>query len=189
MNTVEPIRDKNQIKEMMAYLESIHPKWKLLFRLGISTGLRVGDILALKVKDIDLHIKIREQKTNKYRKINIPDSFYIEIKRFIKTYKLGKEDYLIFSNKKDADGRQKSVSRQQAYRVMSEASRMVGIPETVGTHTMRKTMAYHLYQKNKDIALVQTILNHSNSETTLRYIGIRQDQADAAIAELIEDLF
>ncbi len=189
MNTVEPIRDKAKIKEMQMYLESIHPKWSLMFKLGVLTGLRISDILALKVKDIDLGIKIKEHKTGKYRKINIPDHLYIEIKRFIKTYKLGKEDYLIFSNKKDNECKQKSVSRQQSYRVLRDASSMCNLKENIGTHGMRKTMAYHLYQKDKDIALVQYVLNHSSSETTLRYIGVRQEQADKVLEDLSVDLF
>lgn len=189
MNAVEPIRDKQKIKEMQMYLESIHPKWSIMFKIGVLTGLRVGDILSLKVKDIDLGLKIKEQKTGKYRKISIPDSVYIELKKYIKSYKLSKGDYLIFSNKKDKEGKQKAVSRQQAYRVMQDASNMIGLKETVGTHGMRKTMAYHLYQRDKDIALVQFILNHSSSETTLRYIGVRQDQADAGLRELNGDLF
>ncbi|MCP8421214.1 tyrosine-type recombinase/integrase [Clostridioides difficile] len=95
----------------------------------------------------------------------------------------------MFSNKKDDKGGQKAVSRQQAYRVMNDASKMCGITETIGTHGMRKTMAYHLYQKDKDIVLVQYVLNHSSSETTLRYIGVRQEQADECLAELSAKLF
>ena len=189
MNTVEPIRDKAKIKDMSNYLESIHPKWSIMFKIGVLTGLRVSDILNIIVEDIDLCIKVKEQKTGKYRRINVPDSLYIELKRFIKSYKLTKGDYLIFSNKRGKEGQQKAVSRQQAYRVMNDASKMCGIAETIGTHGMRKTMAYHLYQKDKDIALVQYVLNHSSSETTLRYIGVRQEQADKVIEDLSVDLF
>lgn len=189
MNTVEPIRDREKIREMQSYLESIHPKWSIMFKLGVLTGLRVSDILNLKVEDIDLCVKVKEQKTGKYRKINVPDGLYVELKKFIREYKLSKGDYLIFSNKKDDNGGQKAVSRQQAYRVMNDASKMCNLKETIGTHGMRKTMAYHLYQKDKDIALVQYVLNHSNSETTLRYIGVRQEQADKVLEDLSVDLF
>ncbi|MFQ4603357.1 hypothetical protein C4U98_00035 [Clostridioides difficile] len=189
MNTVEPIRDKAKIKEMQVYLESIHPKWSIMFKLGVLTGLRVSDILNLKVEDVDLCIKVKEQKTGKYRKINVPDSLYIELKKYIKQYKLGKGDYLIFSNKRGKERQQKAVSRQQAYRVLRDSSTMVGLKENIGTHGMRKTMAYHLYQKDKDIALVQYVLNHSSSETTLRYIGVRQEQADKVLEDLSVDLF
>ncbi|HHQ5621063.1 TPA: tyrosine-type recombinase/integrase [Clostridioides difficile] len=189
MNTVEPIRDRAKIKEMQVYLESIHPKWSIMFKLGVLTGLRVSDILNLKVEDVDLCIKVKEQKTSKYRRINVPGGLYTELKKYIKTYKLSKGDYLIFSNKRGKEGQQKAVSRQQAYRVLRDASSMVGLKESIGTHGMRKTMAYHLYQKDKDIALVQYVLNHSSSETTLRYIGVRQEQADECLADLSDELF
>ncbi|MBP7433838.1 tyrosine-type recombinase/integrase, partial [bacterium] len=45
-------------------------------------------------------------------------------------------------------------------------------------HTLRKTFGYHLYQKTKDVALLQYLFNHKSPSVTLRYIGINQNMAD-----------
>ena len=50
--------------------------------------------------------------------------------------------------------------------------------EEIGTHIMRKSFGYHHYQQYKDVALLQTIYNHSSPSITLKYIGINQDNID-----------
>ena len=50
--TVEPIRNKDDIKKMFYYLNGKDPKYGLLFKYGLNTGLRISDILPLRVNDI-----------------------------------------------------------------------------------------------------------------------------------------
>ena len=68
------------------------------------------------------------------------------------------------------------MDRIQAYRVIKKACNKINPHLNVGTHTMRKTFAYHHYKRFKDIAILQKIFNHSSPTTTLRYIGIEQDE-------------
>lgn len=51
----------------------------------------------------------------------------------------------------------------------------------IGTHCMRKTFGYHHYKRNKDVAALQEIFNHSAPSITKRYIGIRQDEIDESL--------
>ena len=51
---------------------------------------------------------------------------------------------------------------------------MVDMPDGIGTHTMRKTFGYWFYKQTKDVAKLQSLLNHSPPEITLRYIGITE---------------
>ncbi len=63
MNAVEPIRDKDDIQAMKDYLRSWNERNYILFLVGINTGFRIGDILKLRVKDVQgWHIRVREQK-------------------------------------------------------------------------------------------------------------------------------
>ena len=71
-----------------------------------------------------------------------------------------------------------AIQRNQAYKILNEAARTVGIQESIGTHSMRKTFGYHAYKSGIDIALLQKIFNHSCPSVTLRYIGITQDSID-----------
>ncbi|GMA66225.1 hypothetical protein GCM10025859_67000 [Alicyclobacillus fastidiosus] len=66
----------------------------------------------------------------------------------------------------------------QAWKALNNAAKVAGIKDRIGTHTLRKTFAYHAYKQGKDITLIQKLLNHSAPSVTLRYIGITQDEMD-----------
>ncbi len=174
MQFVEPIRNKRKIEVVKRILKEHGSRDFLMFLLGINCGLRISDILKLKVSDVlnKDYIEIKEQKTKKYKKFPIANSF----KAVLKDYILGKssDEWLFTSQKGD-----KPITRVQAYRIISQACQEAGITTRIGTHTLRKTFAYHFYKEKKDIALLQSLLNHSSPAITLRYIGINQDIIDS----------
>ena len=86
------------------------------------------------------------------------------------------EEYLIQSRKGD----NKPITRIQAYRVLNEIAKQIGLDE-VGTHTMRKTFGYHHYQANKDVAVLQSIFGHAAPSISLLYIGITDDMKDNSL--------
>ena len=173
MKFVEPIRDKEQIKKVKQVLKQSNQRNYLLFVLGINSGLRISDILKLKVKDVKnkKYIEIKEQKTKKYKKFPITKPLKLCIDRYIND-KLS-EDWL-FESKRGS----KPITRVQAYRIICNACNNAGINLNIGTHTLRKTFGYHFYQEKKDIVILQKIFNHSTPDITLRYIGINQDIID-----------
>lgn len=80
MNVVEPIKDKLEIKRIKQILKS-NERNLLLFNLGINSGLRISDILALNVSDVKNKdfIEIREKKTRKYKRFLINDKLQKDI--------------------------------------------------------------------------------------------------------------
>jgi integrase len=184
MNAVQPIRDKEKIQEILRFLKEWNYKYYLMFLMGIRSGLRISDILKLKVKDIrevdgriKTHLITKEKKTTKRKRIKL----HSELKKALIDYTENKDDeaYLIPSNKKDKFKDRKPLSRQRAWEVMKIAADFVGLSE-IGCHTLRKTFGYHYYQRTKDIALLMYLFNHSKPEITLRYIGITDDMMDKA---------
>ena len=178
MKKVEPIRDKDKIKEMKAVLKRQNFRDYILFELGINSGLRISDLLQLKVKDIKNKdkVELKEQKTDKMNRFPLNP----RVKRLIDDYitNLDPEEYLFQSRKGDNE----PISRVQAYRVLRKAADKVGL-EKVGTHTLRKTFGYHQYKKFKDVAMLQRIFNHSSPSVTLDYIGINQDAIDNSLED------
>lgn len=187
MKTVEPIRNIDDIKEMkksLAYYGTNRDVF--LFVLGINCGLRVGDMLKLKKKDIkDYQIKLKEMKTKKNRIVPL---FHIktDIDDYIKF--LDDEDYLFTSNKLDEHGHKKAISRVQAYRILNKSAEAIGISD-IGTHSMRKTFGYHYYKRTNDVALLMDLFNHSSQSVTLRYIGINQDIINQSISSAMTNLY
>ena len=173
MNHVQPIRDTVVLKEIEDFLKNKRARDYIMFLLGIYTGLRVSDILKLRVKDISEknHINIKEKKTNKSKRIPINPVLRRALKIYIKDKPLN--DYLIKSQK----GKNNPISRTQAYRILREVADEFNLDE-IGTHSMRKTFGYHYYQQKKDVAFLQKVFNHSTPEYTLIYIGLDQDTLD-----------
>lgn len=176
MNFVEPIRDKTTVKDIADFLKGIHEKYFIMFLIGIYSGLRISDILKLKIRDVreKKRIKVREKKTNKEKFFPV----HKELEKALSIYCEGKQDsdFLIPS----ARVKNKAVSREYAYRIIRLAGEEFGI-DSLGTHSMRKTFGYHFYLQQKDIVLLMRIFNHSHESITLRYIGIEQTTIDAAM--------
>jgi integrase len=177
--TVEPIREKSKIKQLYQYLNGSDPKYALIYKFGINTGLRISDIIPVKVDDIYCekwkfreYLILKEKKTSKEKKIKLNETLRNCLNKYVKAKDLSLEDYLFQSQKGGYLG------RIQVYKVLKEAATVIGI-ENFGTHSLRKTWGYWTYKMSKyNIGLIMDTFNHSSPYITLRYIGINQDQKD-----------
>lgn len=90
MNTVQPIRDMDTILDIARYLRSKSEREYVMFVTGIYSGLRISDILKLRVRDIrgKDHISIREKKTGKEKRFLINKN----LKKILEEYTKGKDD-------------------------------------------------------------------------------------------------
>ncbi|BCD26935.1 DNA integration/recombination/invertion protein (plasmid) [Bacillus cereus] len=168
---VQPIRSKEQLEDMKwALKRHCSERDYIMFLIGINTGLRVGDLLKLKVSDVKKKKKvvIQEGKTKKVRQLNLVN-IYDEIQLYVSQID---SEWLFPSRKGD-----KAITPTQAYRQLQKAGEMADI-DSVGTHTMRKTFGYWFYKQTKDVAKLQDILNHSHPEITMLYIGIRAEEIE-----------
>jgi integrase len=176
-----PIRDKKKIE---AIKKILHPRDRLLFIMGINSALRISDLLRLVVGDVlengklKTKISLRERKTGKEKRFPLNESILNELKEYLQPD--WKQTRPLFKSRKGF----KSIKRDQAHNILSDAGKRVGL-EHIGTHSMRKTFGYHVYQQSKkNLGLVQKLLNHSSSADTLRYIGIEEDDMDSAYLKL-----
>lgn len=179
---VEPIRDKDLIKDCMTYLNYKNPRNKVLFAIGIYTGLRISDILQLKVSDVYKRnrIEVKQKKTGSYVYIPINKELKKIIKDYVEYKELKPYDYLI----KSRQGHNKPLSRNQAYNILNDMADYFKI-DSVGTHTMRKTAGYNLYNiSDKDVGLVMQVLGQKDPGSTLRYIGVTDLDIDKSMRKL-----
>ena len=179
MNVVEPITDIEVVRDIANYLQMRSDRNYLMFLIGIYTGLRISDIRQLRVRDLrgKKHIDIQSQKTDKKIRISINDN----LKAALDTCLADKKDYEYILRSRE--GTNVPISNNQAYNILRDAAKALGI-KNIGTHSMRKTFGYHLYQRTKDIVLVKELLSHSDIEITKRYIGLVQRSKDVAVNNL-----
>ena len=175
MKTVQPIRDHAKIDAMKKALLCKSERNYFLFVLGINVGMRISDLLPLRIGDLmGTHLVVQEKKTGKRKRFFINN----QLRREIEQYAIGRapEEY-VFPSRKGGH-----ISLIQAYYILNDAAREVGL-DNIGTHTLRKTFGYFHYKRYKDVALLQQLFNHASPSITLRYIGITQDEIDDTLAD------
>lgn len=178
MNFVQPIRDQEIIDGIKRYLKETNMRNYILFVTGIYTGLRISDILQLKIGDVKKdRIRLRETKTDKLKSMPI----HPELKRILKPYVADKQDHeYLFKSRK---GKNKPIKREMAYKILRHVADEFGL-ESIGCHTMRKTFGYHFHKQTNNSEMLREIFNHSDVSITRKYIGIEQDTIDQAIFKL-----
>ncbi|MBA7589151.1 Tyrosine recombinase XerC [subsurface metagenome] len=182
MNIVEPIRSENQIKQIRGNLyKRENPRDYLLFVFGINSGLRIGDILSLRLRDIkdscgDLkhYLDIKEQKTGKFRKVFFNKQIKEALNFYLEKTGIFDLDQYLFTNEKSK--KNEHITRIRAYQLINKWCRDVGIKYKVGGHTLRKSFGYHLRMQGISIERISSLLNHRNIKVTFRYIGIDDDE-------------
>lgn len=190
MNTVEPIRDKRKLEKMKKLLRESGTRDYCMFVLGINSGLRISDLLKLKVKDIMNQdgklrdrISITEQKTGKVKDFPISESSGKALREHLSSLKDPQQEAWLFPSRKSSE----PITRVQAWRILNDIAGRAGIStstEPIGTHTLRKTFGYHAYKMGMDLSVIQKLLNHSSPGVTLAYIGITRDDLDKVYLNL-----
>ncbi|WP_243292851.1 site-specific integrase [Bacillus sp. FJAT-47783] len=169
----EPIRSLEKIDEMKEWLLR-HSSYRnyFLFYFGINTGLRISDILRLRVKDVrgkDL-AKVKMEKTGNTVEVYFNPVLQQEIEKY--TSRMADSDWLFPSREGN-----KPITRQMADKVLRDVAVACGIDrDQWGTHSMRKTFGYHYYQRTKDVYYLMRLFGHTTQSQTLRYIGVESDE-------------
>ncbi len=183
MEYVEAIKDIKTIEDIKKILKAKSHRDYLLFVFGINTGLLVSHLLKIKVSDVidgqqikEYYVLIESKSPLSNKKFYINNKVKTALLDYLKAANLHEEDYLFKSKKNN-----QPITRQQAYRIIHNVARDVGMSEKIGTHTLRKTFGYHAYRKGIAVSLLQDIFNHSTRAETLRYIGIEKGEYEVKI--------
>lgn len=167
MEIVSALRTREDVNAMMDGMDAVSPKYGVMFRIGVDTGLRVSDVLGLRVACLKgKSFRVCEQKTKKCRVIRFSDELRAYLKDYVKRHDLNPLDFLVYRREWDKGH---SVSRIHAYRVIKRVAGLVGL-NSVGTHSMRKTFALNHFRANHDLDGLRAELNHKYLTTTLGYL-------------------
>lgn len=182
---VEPIKNYKDIQKIKQYLLGKDDKRDYcLFVVGINIGLRASDLLSLQVRSVvDIQgssykikeeVHVIEKKTGKSRHMEINSSAGDAMKLYLESRGVKDPNEYLFKSQK---GSNNPLTVGSLHKIIKNLLRDLKIKGNYGTHTLRKTFAYHIYINNinKDPGIVHTLmkmLNHSTESMTLRYIGI-----------------
>ena len=145
-------------REVGHVLAALTPQNRLIARVCLHTGLRVGDVVALKRGQLGRQFVVTEAKTGKRRKVGLPDGLRAEV-----LAQAGRD--WAFPGAKDGQHK----TRQAVWKDVKRAAKAFRLPQNVGPHSFRKVYAVELLAKYGDIERVRRSLNRQNVATTLIY--------------------
>ena len=155
------------IKKLFAAVTNA--KHAVMLKLCYGMGLRVSELVNLRVSDIDsgnMQVLIQQAKGKKDRYVNLPESILEELRSYYKEYRPEK---FLFEGQ---GGGQYSVRSVQ--HVFKDAMNKAKINKDVGIHGLRHSFATHLLENGTDISFIQTLLGHSDIKTTMKYIKVAE---------------
>ena len=175
MVSVDPIRDKDIYNKIKKDLREWNEKYYIMFLIGTLLALRINEILSLRVGDVANKSEhtFKQSKTGK----EITIAFNQELRAALKTYCAGKDPQEALIPCRDNE--YKPLSSKRAWEVLAKVGERYDLH--LGTHSMRKTCAYHYYMQTKDLAIIKVWLNHTAERDTLTYIGVTKERIKRAM--------
>lgn len=139
---------------------ALTPGNQIACRVAVHTGLRIGDVLALRTEKLRPQMWITEAKTKKRRRVNLPKALYEDVKAQAGVT-------WVFPSPRDPS---KHRTRQAVWHDVKRAARAFRMPQNVGVHSLRKRYAVdQLERSGGNYARVQRLLNHADMATTMIY--------------------
>lgn len=159
------------------------PKVWMMIDLVTKTGLRVAELASVKVEDLNLkrdpYIHVRG-KGGKERDVFICEGLVKHLKKYIRSHGLKPDDYLLNTN-----GRKfTTMGLQQQFK---RACKVAGLPAHYSIHAARHTYGTLLYEKEKDLRMVQNQLGHSDVTTSAIYAHVTKERTLTAVNGLYDD--
>ncbi len=157
---------KERIADLINSIENV--KHKTIIMLTYACGLRVSEVVSLKVKHIDGQrktISIDRAKGKKDRIVSLNPNMLIMLREYYRQYQ--PKDYLF-----EGQFENEHLSERSMQQVIQNAKRKAGIIQDGSMHMLRHSFATHLLDKGIDVVFIQKLLGHNNIKTTLRYLHV-----------------
>lgn len=155
--------------QILALLETNDVRLRLVILLGIDCGMRVSEVAALRVCDIDsknMLIHIHESKRRKSRSVKLSDACLTALRKYWLVYR--PEQYL-FPGK---DGRPHVIPNTVRYWFNCHVRKFDFYTKEVHFHSLRHTFATNMLDNGCDIFLLQKLLGHASLASTARYVHL-----------------
>lgn len=132
----------------------------------METGLRISDLLGLRVADIQREFRLREQKNSHEKCMELSEGIIWEFESYVEKNGLQLSDYVFYSHESKKG---KPVTRQWVNMQIGRVAKIRGL-ESIGTHSMRKIYACKLFGATRCLKSVQRAMGHKYASTTLAYL-------------------
>ncbi len=156
---------ENEVTNIINAITNI--KHKAMLMIGYAAGLRISEIINLKIKDIDserMMLHIRNGKGKKDREVILSETLLNVLRVY---YKQFTPKLFLF------EGQTGGVySARSLQKIISEAKTKAGVTKEGSIHALRHSFATHLMEGGTDLSIIQKLLGHNDIKTTLRYTHV-----------------
>lgn len=164
-HTLPKVLSKQEVKDIICATTTI--KHKCILSLMYSSGVRIGELLNLKLEDIDskrMLIRVNQGKGNRDRLTLLSEKVLVDLRIY---YKQAKPKEWLFES---PNGTAYSASSVQ--KILKKAAKTCGIKKNVNPHMLRHSFATHLLEAGTDLRYIQNLLGHKSSKTTEIYTHV-----------------
>ncbi|MEK6858641.1 MAG: site-specific tyrosine recombinase/integron integrase [Nanoarchaeota archaeon] len=157
---------KEEVKSLIASCDTM--KSRLMVSFLYSSGLRVSELVKLRVQDLRFDEKIgwaRSGKGGKDRMFILSDQLGKELKDYVKR----RQNEFLFS-------KEKPLTTRNVQKIIKRLRDKANLQKKVTPHTLRHSFATHLLEGGTDIRLIQTLLGHASLSTTQLYTHVSSEQ-------------
>jgi len=167
---------------------------RALFMLGVKSGFRISELLSLRLGDVlpagrmvdrvtvpRRHMKQKREGRTVLLHPRAKEALAAWLSELNPAGDLPDHTFVFRSRK----GRNRPITRVQAWRILDQAYASQGLTGTLGTHSLRKTFADRVYDRlEHDLVKTAQALGHHNINSTVSYLSFREEEIDAAIRSL-----
>ena len=187
--TIPLVLSKKEIKRILAMAPSL--KARVMLSLAYGCGLCAGEVVRLKVGDIDSAqeiIRIVQSKGRKDRNVMLPTDILGMLREWCKERPTGQDKDVPDPERVLFPGyRGKHLSARQISRLFKQTAHEAGITKPITLHTLRHSFTTHLLESGVDIRVIQALLGHAKLTTTARYASVATRMI-AAVDSPLDDL-
>jgi site-specific recombinase XerD len=155
-------------------------KQRVLLMTAYSAGLRVSELVNLKIPDIDaqrMTLRVKQGKGGKDRYAILSQNLLVELRQYWKRYR---PSIWLFPNR----AKNGPLSRGEAWHIFRSAKQRAGLKKGRGIHSLRACFATHLLEAGVDLRSIQFLMGHTSLLSTQRYLRLRPQNVDFAVSPL-----
>jgi len=159
------VLSKEEVRSLIDSADNV--KSRLIISMLYSSGLRVSELVNLKVSDLNFDEKVgwvRKGKGSKDRIFTVSEALSKEVKEYLQ----GRENVYLFS-------KEKPLTTRNIQKIIFGTRKRSGINKKITPHTLRHTYATHLLENGVDIRMIQELLGHASLSTTQLYSHVSSD--------------
>jgi len=184
---IPPRKKSSSLPEVFSPSEVVHLidgarglKQRVLLMTAYSAGLRVSELVNLKITDIDaarMTIRVKQGKGGKDRYAVLSQKLLVELRQYWKRYR---PSIWLFPNR----AKNGPLSRGEAWHIFRSAKKRAGLKKGRGIHSLRACFATHLLETGVDLRSIQFLMGHTSILSTQRYLRLRPQNVDSAVSPL-----